>query len=234
MGKTETPDEVYETLLALITNPRERESLERVKKACDYLEPQGLKISASSVERYCVDREWGGPKAQSIRNSVDVLKRYLTSRESRQKLAPRKKRGELEPRIADETVRAYVNLLKEERDEERAARLRIEAGLRTIPGIPVDDLIRVGFGGKPAAPLKLTGRLHLPHVAREAILRLLDGNALGDAGLQLHKDRLRQTSTGNVLLEKTQVLALRNLLSSEADEQSGPDKGDEPTESSDQ
>lgn len=217
MSQVAVVEDIYEGLLEISTNSRQRESLERIKKACDYLEEQRSEISPSSVARYCIDRGWPGPKAQSIRNSEDVLWRYIRARSSRQQLAPKKNRAAEKPKIADESIRAYVAMLQDERDEAVAARRRIETGLRSIPGVPVDDLIRVGFGGKAAEPVKLAVNFQLPHVAREALMRLMDANALSDAGLQLHKDRLRQASTGNVLLEKAHVLALRELLGGKPD-----------------
>lgn len=212
MNQVATVDTVYAELTAASPNARQRESLERIKKACDYLEEQGLKISPSAIERYCIDRDWEGPKAQSIRNSKLVLHRYVQLRQSGQTLSVRRDKATAEPLIADETLRAYVQLLKEERDQAIAARQRIEAGLRSIPGIPVDDLIRVGFGGKPSLPNATKENAPLPVAAREALEMLFKTDHLSNCGLQMHKDRLRQALTGNVLLEKHHVVALRNLL----------------------
>ena len=51
----------------------------------------------------------------------------------------------------------------------------------------------------------------LPLAVREALGRLFEHEHLANCGLQLHKDRLRQAVTGNVLLEKHHVVALRSL-----------------------
>ncbi|BDB72244.1 hypothetical protein Cthiooxydans_46560 [Comamonas thiooxydans] len=217
MNQVATVDNVFMELMDASTNPRQRESLQRVKKACDYLEEQGLKISPTAVERYCVDRDWEGPKAQSIRNSKEILQRYLQLRQSGQKLGVRHNRVTTEPLIANETIRAYVQLLKEERDQAVAARNRIEAGLRSIPGIPVDELISVGFGGKPTEQATAKNAAPLPVPAREAISRLFEQELLASCGLQLHKDRLRQSITGNVLLEKHHIVALRTLAGAASD-----------------
>ncbi|TCK96776.1 gamma-mobile-trio protein GmtX [Paraburkholderia sp. BL9I2N2] len=218
MNKLATIDTVYSELVAMSSNPRQRESLERIKRACDYLEEQGLQISPSAIERYCLDRDWSGPKAQSIRNSKETLHRYVELRQSGQKLAARGDRVTSEPLIADETIRAYVQLLKEERDQAIAARNRIEAGLRSIPGIPVDDLIRVGFGGTAALPTNADEPARLSSAAREALNKLFEPNHLANCGLQLHKERVRQVVTGNVLLEKHHIIALRSLSAGTSDE----------------
>lgn len=210
MNQIATVDTVFAELMKASSNPRQRESLERIKKACDYLEEQGLKVSPSAIEEYCLDREWKGPKAQSIRNSK-VLRHYVEVRQSGQKVSVSRSTASAEPLIADETIRAYVRLLREERDQAVAARNRIEAGLRTIPGIPVDDLIRVGFGGKPAGTTGANEAAQLPSAVKEALNLLFEPNHLANCGLQLHKERVRQAVTGNVLLEKHHVVALRAL-----------------------
>jgi len=210
MASSDTLKQAYNELLSATLNPRQRESLERISKACDYLEEQGLRITPSAVERYCVERDWGGPKAQSIRNS-EALSKLLKLRCSGQTVRQDRKATKSPPLIADQTLRAYVQLLEEERDQAKAARSRIEAGLRTIPGVPIDDLIRLGFGEKPLIREEQPSA-KLNSVAIEAIQLLLTDARLSECGLQLYKDRLRQSLTGNVLLEKRHVEALRKLV----------------------
>lgn len=207
-------DALYESLIAKASNPRQKASLERVKHASDYLESNGLKVSASSIERYCIDRGWDGPKAQSIRNSKDVLLRYVKLRHAGQRVDTSHPKADGEPAIADETLRAYVQLLKEERDQAVATKRRIEAGLRRLPGIPVDDLIRSGLGGAAVQPSAAQGpdAQAVDHRALNAIRRLFEPAHLADCGLELYKERLRQVSTRNVLLERDEVEALRRLL----------------------
>jgi hypothetical protein len=93
-----------------------------------------------------------------------------------------------------------------------AARTRIEAGLRTIPGIKVDELIRAGISGsnhlQDVSPKK-SG----PAVLK-VILHLLDPDRLAACGLEIYKDRIRQSLTRNVLLEKDEVAELRALIPS--------------------
>lgn len=207
-------DALYESLITEATNPRQKTSLERVKQASDYLESNGLKVTPSSIERYCLDRGWDGPKAQSIRNSKDVLLRYVKLRQAGQRVDASHPKADAEPAIADETLRAYVQLLKEERDQAVATRRRIEAGLRLLPGIPVDDLIRSGLGGVAVQPSAAQGTdaPSVDHRVLNALRRLFEPAHLADCGLELYKERLRQVSTRNVLLEKDEVEALRRLL----------------------
>lgn len=217
MNQTPTLEVLFSDIMELSTNPRERESLSRIKKACDYLEQQGMRVSLSAIERYCIDREWKGPKAQSIRNS-EVLRRYAEVRQSAQTVQVYRSSSSTDPLIADETIRAYVQLLKEERDQAIAARERVEAGLRSIPGIPVDELIRAGFGGKLALPSTVDEPPRLSLAAREALNKLFEPEHLANCGLQLHKERIRQAITGNVLLEKHHVTALRSLSDTSSNE----------------
>lgn len=205
---SQTLDAAYATALEQATNPRQRQSLERIKAACDYLETSGLKISPSTVERYCLDREWDGPKAQSIRNSKDRLMRYLQLRQSGQQWNKPAKSGSNEPIITDESLRAYVQLLKEERDQALAAKARIEAGLRKIPGVSVDAILR-----NEAQPRNtLSPPETINPVAAKAIASLFNAEHLRSCGLEYTKDRVRHGLTKNVLIEKDEVLALRSLL----------------------
>jgi hypothetical protein len=205
-------DDTYDEFQAKVSNPRQRVSLERIKQACDYLDSHGIKITPSSIEEYCRDHDWDGPKSQSIRNSRDVLMRYVDARRSGQVVQTKPKGTHREPAIEDESLRAYVQLLKQERNQAVAARARIETGLRTIPGINVDELIRSGLNGsmQPCnVPPKKPGLLLL-----KAISRLLDPERLNECGLELYKDRIRQVVTRNVLLEKDEVAELRALIAS--------------------
>lgn len=129
-----------------------------------------MKLTPSGVERYCADRGWDGPKAQSIRNSKDVLLKYLKLRASKQVLAaPRKSAERGAPAIADESLRAYVQLLQEERDQAIAAVARIERGLRSLPGLKVDDLL---LGKAIQTPLENQCFRPSP-VLKESVARLL-------------------------------------------------------------
>ncbi|MHA3736488.1 hypothetical protein ACXR0M_12520 [Pseudomonas sp. Eth.TT006] len=211
MTTHETLEALYAHLIEGSSNPRQKESLARIKKAADYLEEQRMKISPTAIERYCIDRDWGGPKAQSIRNS-QALSHYVKARTSGQTLRIQKRVGDKKPLIPDETIRAYVQLLEDERDQAIASRVRIEAGLRKLPGIPIDELIRVGFGGVPNPNAMPEPQIHIPPAAREAIAILFNEVALNNVGLQLHKDRVRQNVTLNVLLHKHHMVALRSLI----------------------
>lgn len=203
-------DDEFDRLYEASENSRERESLTRLKRACDYLEQNGLKISPTTVERYCLDHQWGGPKGQSIRNSRDVLYRYLLWRQASQTVERASPRKQYKPAIADETLRAYVALIEQERDLAVAARQRIEAALRTIPAVSLDEIIRIGFTATPNKQVK-TPR-HPSNDLRLALSNLLDEAHLASCGLQLYRDRVRAITSKSVLLEKAQVEAIREFL----------------------
>jgi hypothetical protein len=210
MNTIQTSQAQLDEFLQLSTNPRQHESLRRIHKACDYLQSQEIRITPSSVERYCIDHDWEGPKAQSIRNSP-VLLQYLKLRSSGQIIRGNKKPPSPKPLIADETLRAYVHLLEEERDQAVAARLRVEKGASSITGIPVDDLIRQGFGG--TAMGRQDGQAGpLPVLVKEALNRLFDEKILSDCGLKLHRDRIVNTLTGNSLWDLKHVAAVRTFV----------------------
>lgn len=222
MTTTESQDTLFARLLEESSNPRQKDSLSKVKKAADYLDGQRMKISAGAIERYCIDHEWGGPKAQSIRNSK-LLTHYVKARAAGQRLEVGGKNTIKKPLIPDETLRAYVQLLEDERDQAIASRRRIERGLRNLPGIPVDEIIRSGFGQQNPVEDKLPTAFRLPSMAKEALNIFFDENALESVGLQFYKDRVRHKITFNVLLQKHHVAALRELLQSTDKESS--DKG---------
>lgn len=212
MNAQQTIATAYHQLLEQSTNPRQRISLERIKAACDFLDANGLKVSPASVERYCLDRQWDGPKAQSIRNSRDVLMRYLQLRQSSQKWSKPAKSDSDGPEIADESLRAYVQLLREERDQAVAEKARIEAGLRKLPGISVDQLLRNGSDNDAAA--SIAPQLGLSPQLLDALRTLTDSNRLEASGLELFKGRIRQVTTKNVLLEKHHMDAVIASLAS--------------------
>lgn len=204
--------ELYARLVEEATNKRLRESIERVKAACDFLESTRAAITPTSVGKYCADR-WGGPKSQSIRNAEKTLFAYLKARSAEQVLPVASRVTSYEPEIRDETIRAFVALLKAERDEAIRAKNRIVAGLRSIPGIPIDELIRDGHLGQGGRPGQHEPKPKpLPKEARTAIETLLNQNALKAVGLELYRERLRNVTTNQVLLDKPQVEALVQLL----------------------
>ena len=210
MNISNVQDEIFTSIAAEVKNPRQLESLTRLKHACDYLAKNRLPITPMSVERYCLDRGWDGPKAQSIRNSRSVLADYLRHRRAKQVVPRALGKKSLEPVIHDETLRAHVMMLTQERDQAVAARTRIEKALRTIPGIPVDELIQAGFGQTPDGPLRT-----LQVLSPEAIgdlNKLFDTYTLEQCGLELYKDRIRQSTTKNVLLDSTGFKALKELM----------------------
>lgn len=210
--------ELYIRRIEQTTNKRLLESFERVRAACDFLESSRAAITPTSVGRYCAER-WGGPKSQSIRNAGDTLFAYLKARAAEQVLPAASRNSAYEPPIQDETVRAYIALLKAERDEAVRAKNRIINGLRTIPGVPVDELIRDGHIAKQSTARE--NRKSLPPQLRAAIENLLNPDVLALVGLELYRLRLRNAMTNRVLLEKQHIEALMDLLESEKTELHG-------------
>lgn len=211
MNATENIQAIFDQCMADSRNPRQQESLLRIHKACEYLQDQGIRITPSSVERYCIDHDWEGPKAQSIRNSP-ALNRYLNLRKSGQVVRTNTKASRPTPLIADESLRAYVTLLTEERDQAVAEKNRILKGLSSIPGIPIDDLIRQGFGASQSKVAR--EEVRLSPLTREALSRLFNEQLLSNCGLHVHRDRVLHKLTGNELLEKRHLESIRLLIES--------------------
>jgi hypothetical protein len=111
------------------------------------------------------------------------------------------------PQVADESIRAYIQLVTNERDQAIAARLRVEAGLRNILPISADDLIR-GHEETPPVAKYTYPYQDIIEVAKI----LLDGQRLSNFGLEIYKDRIRGSVTKNVLLEKKHLIALQKIL----------------------
>lgn len=210
---------LFQSLLSRSDNPRARQSLERIKEACDFLEASKATVTPTSVARYCESR-WGGPKSQSIRNAADTLFAYVQARRGSQVLPVAERKQDYEPPIRDEAIRAYVALVKAERDEAVRLKNRIVQGLKSIPGIPIDDLLASGF---KAAPIQqVVAPATVPPAAVDALRRLLNESNLLSVGLEIYKSRLRHSQTKKVLLEKADYEAIHALLGSSAHGESPP------------
>lgn len=204
--------EIYHRLIDEIDNKRLYESVKRVKAACDFLSATRSRITPTSVGHYCADR-WGGPKSQSIRNANTTLFAYLKARSAEQILPQAKKIGNFEPVVQDENIRAYVNLLKAERDEAIREKNRIIVGLRKIPGIPIDDLIRNG-GLTAIGPATQAVSKQISTELQSALEKLVNQEVLASVGLELYRHRIRNSLTNKVLLEKSGVEAILSLIAS--------------------
>lgn len=214
---------LFQNLLAGLTNPRARESLVRIKEACDFLDASKATITPTSVARYC-DSRWGGPKSQSIRNAADTLFAYVQARRGGQVLPVGERKKDYEPPIRDESVRAYVALVKAERDEAVRLKNRIIQGLKSIPGIPIDDLLANGF---KAVRVQQVAPATVSPAVVDALRRLLNESNLLSVGLEVYKSRLRHCQTKKVLLEKADYEAIHALLGSSARAESPPLLGNE-------
>jgi len=215
---TASIETLFQNLLSGLGNPRARQSLERIKEACDFLEASKATVTPTSVARYCESR-WGGPKSQSIRNAADTLFAYVQARRGGQALPVADRKKDYEPPIRDEAVRAYVALVKAERDEAVRLKNRIVQGLKSIPGIPIDDLLANGF---KALPVQQVAPMTVPPAAVDALRRLLNEANLLSVGLEVYKSRLRHSQTKKVLLEKGDYEAIQGLLGSSGHAESPP------------
>lgn len=89
----------YETVVTNSEGVARIKSMQRIRTACGSLEKAGSQeqYTIADVGRYCEQR-WGGPKAQSIRNSPAVLARYIRLRIAEHMLAcSESMRSDVEP-----------------------------------------------------------------------------------------------------------------------------------------
>lgn len=124
----------YSNLIANTRDPQRIASLKRIHAACNALEKGAAQAyTIADVGRYC-ELHWGGPKAQSIRNSSDVLAKYIRLRaaEHLRRAAGDGERGRTEGGLdlsdPEKAQHQFLMALAEiERLKQEVSRLRLRA-----------------------------------------------------------------------------------------------------------
>lgn len=210
-------EEFYNNLLANSTDAKRLTSLERLRTACDALEkqPKASAYSVADVGRHC-ERQWGGPKAQSIRNARDVLEKYVKLRiaEHTEKLGPRAgshPSGRRLLNLADPAVaQQQFQLALAEIDQLRAEVARLKVDVQNYAPLTPDQLVSLAKGDETTG--RGPAQVVPPADVLSAIDALLDPQRL--RGCELVVDAhgyLVNEVTGNELLSAGAILALRRF-----------------------
>jgi hypothetical protein len=208
--------QLYRELIEAAKTPQRKESLRRIKQACDLLDKAPAPITPASVAKQCEDL-FGGPKEQSIRNSTQVLLAYVKARAAEQILSAQKKRDSGEPPIADEAVRAYVQLLKAKLYEAEQSKNRMIAGVRMLSPLDARGIQKLLDDNTPGEKQILTpthpaiSEVQLNEEERQAFREFLDETHLQTMGITIEYGNLVFPS-GKTLLRKAGVEFLQRLL----------------------
>lgn len=207
----------YENVVANTTEPKRLTSLERVKGACDALDKQSKtkSFNLADVGRYC-EKQWGGPKTQSIRNSTDILERYVKLRiaEHAESLAMSPNASIPEGKglnLADPALAQQQYMLAlAEIEQLRREVTRLKADVDHYAPMTTEQLLAMVRGDEEPAVELLPA---LPRPALDAIRTLLDPEKLQQCELVIDQHNyLVHEISGNELLSASQVAALQTLI----------------------
>ncbi|WP_343725869.1 gamma-mobile-trio protein GmtX [Herbaspirillum huttiense] len=211
-------DDFYNNLLANSADAKRLISLERLKTACDALEkqPKASEYTVADIGRYC-ERQWGGPKSQSIRNAPDVLKKYVELRitEHTEKLGPQPNQpsiGKRQLNMADPAIaQQQFQLALAEIHQLKAEVARLKADVQNYAPLTPDQLVSLAKSGA-GEPYQATVRAAAPAEVVTAICTLFDKQRLRGCELILDANGyLVNEVTGNELLPADAVLALKRF-----------------------
>lgn len=212
-------NDLYQNLIENSSGVKRQISLERLKEACDKLEKpvKAAVYTIADVGRFC-ERMWGGPKTQSIRNSPEVLERYVKVRigEFTEKSGPRADQtsgGKKQLNLAEPAVAQQQYMLAlAEIEQLRAEVSRLKADVSRYAPMTTDQLIEACKLGGPSSVVPPEEAWRISPDAIKAIDTLLDTQRLKACELTLDHGHLVNEVNGNVLLAKDEVEALRQLL----------------------
>lgn len=146
--------ELWDRLMADTKSGKRRNSLKRVKQACDFIEAIPAGITIAAVGRYC-ENEWDAPITQSLRNDPKGYSLYINARKAEQRFKPGKKTKSPEddgPPISDEIVREYVNHLKAIIESQRRQIASIKREIKKLYPLDYHQVEEAIATGKPINP----------------------------------------------------------------------------------
>lgn len=220
MDNKPVSQQFYENLVENSIDAKRVVSLERIKEACDALEKQAKSktYTVADIGRYC-ERQWGGPKSQSIRNAPEVLEKYvkirITEHSEGLSLTPnsslknRKALNFSDPSLAQQQ---YMLALAEIEQLKKTI-FRLKADVDRYAPLTTDQLLVAAKNGGP----NQTEIIAMPAVSIatvNALKSLFDVSKLGECELSFDKNGfLINDVTGNALLTASEVVALKTLIS---------------------
>lgn len=209
----------YDNLLLNTQETKRLLSLGRVKDACDFLDKQyKTKIfTVADVGRYCQE-QWGGPKTQSIRNSIEILERYVKLRIaehatslsiSQSSIVTGKSNLNLaNPALAQQQYMLALAEIEQLRNEVA----RLKADVQRYMPLTTDRLLATARGDAVISKA-LEPSVALPQCALDAIRTLLDPEKLHQCEMVIDRHNyLIHEISGNELLNAKQVGSLLALI----------------------
>ena len=223
-----TSQAILDTLLAEAGNDRRRETLARLKAACDALEAKGLAYKLSDIQRV-VEEQHGkdaGPKAQSISNErkrplgmyhyVDARERELAAKPAGRSVRPRAAVNGVAvaiERIEDMDTRSAMLDLQDRLTVAEKSLERAKTLFKTLrPGVDPERLIN-GQGlldtAAPAVSAEQVAAL------QQLVAILTDDEKLSTVGLSFDGRRVRRKAGTRDELIPYSVLAAVTALAAE-------------------
>ena len=228
-------------------------SINRLKLACDAIVDEKLgrnvSISPSSVEKYVRKRrdeglaEWTGPTRVFISSDAD-LRAYVAAREDERhkptdlRKRPSQRQRDIEDAISSINSVEMRQIVRHELEDGRVAKRRLEIlskGLRTLPAIDVDALLRGDTASSAGQNVVLPAHGNAGSAAvrsrdMDVIAALLDrfndGAEMARVGLDCDGKRLSLSSAPRpAMIRPDEMAALRRfdgIVLQPADAPSGP------------
>lgn len=214
------------------TTTRGKTSIDRVWTVCQDLIDAGKRITVAEVGR-TTEQRWGSPKAQGIRDQPDRLKRLVdlcataqmdldTASVSRKSYASSKVEA-LISEVADQTVRAKIRSIAEERDQLKQDLKNLRQAYQRLT--PISELTpEQCYDETPSLPSTApaaddnhprTAADIFSEAEKQAVQKFLSDKFLYDEGFKIDPVLGLVTSQGRILLPIAFVEALRKVAEHE-------------------
>ncbi|MBO6827134.1 MAG: hypothetical protein JJ879_13085 [Sneathiella sp.] len=221
-------------------------TLDRLVAACDALENgkarpiiekhtgkpfRQLKITASNVEKFvrakgASDSDWSGPVRSTIAGDEDLIS-YVRTREEERVIKTGKTPvstrfpTEVENLLGEIPSIEHRQAIRRKIEEGRIAIQKyklLKSGLKNIPGIDADALLRNPSNGSKSLPQISTTENTIDFETRRLISklhsRLTDENELSRIGMKYASGSLTSSANGTILATKSELEALYKLIAS--------------------
>lgn len=224
---TSTAESIMEALVREATNDRRRDTLARLKAACQALMTKGRPIKIRDIEREVVQVHGkdSGPKAQSISNERDRslgMYHYVMACERERPAMPSTKNKTSRPakrqdavesaihKIRDMDVRSVMFDLHDRCLLAEKELMRAKTLLKTLnPGADITALI----DGKAVSAIPSTVSEHHREALSRLLVALSDNVKLGAVGLINDGKRVkRKAGTGDELIDAGTIEILKSAL----------------------
>lgn len=200
------------------TTERGRRTIQNIWLVCEEMFCAGESITVAEVGRR-LDTRFGGPKAQSIRDQPERLKRLVdlcAEIGGRAKPLPAREEEGVLGDIRDQTVTARVRAMLGERDalrKEVTALRKAFQRLAPIDALSADQCYGPGPGGARGADAAAPAPHAFTPDEKAAVRKFLEANFLRDEGFRIDDSLgLLSDDTGRTILPPAFVRALRKIV----------------------